>query len=187
MIRLAGKHKFRHSFSSTYNPSSNGQAEAFHKVLCKILKKMVSRSRRDWHERLLEALWAYRTTVRTTTGCTPYNLFFGSEAVLPLELPSLRVAMQFTALNENAQVRLAKLEALDERRPMTQHRLEIYQAQMAGAFNKQVKFRSFDVGDLVLTIRRPIVINRKTQGKFASKWKGPYVVTKIFPKGAYEL
>ena len=56
---------------------------------------------------------------------------------------------------------------------------------MARAFNKRVKFRSFDVGDLVLTIRRPIVINRKTQGK--SKWEGPYVVTKIFPKGAYEL
>ena len=58
---------------------------------------------------------------------------------------------------------------------------------MAGAFNKRVKFRSFDVDDLVLTIRRPIVINIKTQGKFASKWEGPYVVTKIFLNGAYEL
>ena len=47
MIRFVEKYKFRHSFSSSYNPSSNGQAEAFNKVLCKILKKMVSRSRRD--------------------------------------------------------------------------------------------------------------------------------------------
>jgi len=39
MIRLAEKYKFRHSFSSSYNPSSNGQAEAFNKVLCKISKK----------------------------------------------------------------------------------------------------------------------------------------------------
>jgi len=82
---------------------------------------------------------------------------------------------------------LAGLEALDERRLITQQRLEIYQAQMAGAFNKRVKFHSFDVGGLVLTIRRTIVISRKTQGKFSSKWEGPYVVTKIFPKGAYEL
>jgi len=128
MIRLAEKYKFRHNFSSTYNPSSNSQAEAFNKVLCKILKKMVPRSRRDWHERLPEALWAYRTTVRTATSCTPYNLVFGSEAVLPLEvqLPSLRAAMQVTDINENAQVRLAELEALDERRLMTQQRLEIY-------------------------------------------------------------
>jgi len=189
MIKLAEKYKFRHSFSSSYNPSSNGQAEAFNKVLCKILKKMVSKSRRDWHERLPEALWAYRTTVRTATGCTPYNLMFGSEAVLPLEmqLPSLRVAMQFTNPDENTQVRLAELEALDECQLMAQQRLEIYQAQMAGAFNRRVKFCSFGMGDLVLTIRRPIVINRKTQGKFEPKWEGPYVITKVFPKGAYEL
>jgi len=90
--------------------------------------------------------------------------------VLPLEvqLPSLRVAMQFTDPNENAQVRLAELEALDERQLMTQQKLEIYQAQMAGGFNKRVKFRSFDVGDLVLTITMPIVINRKTQEKIAN-------------------
>jgi len=104
MIRLTEKYKFKHSFSSSYNPSSNGLAEAFNKVLCKILKKMVLRLRRDWHERLSEALWAYRTTARTATSYTTYNLVFGVEVVLPLEvqLPSLRVAMQFTDLNKNA-------------------------------------------------------------------------------------
>jgi len=189
MIKLAEKYKFRHSFSLSYNSTSNGQAETFNKVLCKILKKMVSRSRRDWHERLLDALWVYRTTVRIATSWTPYNLVFGSEVVLPLkvQLDSLRVAMQFIDPNENAQVRLAELEVLDEQRLMTQQRFEIYQAQMAEEFNKRVKFCSFDVRDLVFTIRSLIIINRKTQGKFASKWEGPYVVTKIFPKGAYEL
>ena len=77
--------------------------------------------------------------------------------------------MQFTDPDENTQVRLAELEALDERWLMARQRLEIYHAQMVGAFNKRIKFDSFDVGDLVLTIRRPIVINRKTQGKFESK------------------
>jgi len=81
---------------------------------------MVSGSRRDWHERLPKVLWAYRTTVRTVTGCIPYNLVFGSEAVLPLEvqLPSLTIAMQLFDPNENVQVRLAKLEALDKCRLM---------------------------------------------------------------------
>jgi len=50
IIRLANEYKFRHSFLSNYNPSSISQAEAFNKVFCKILKKMVSRSRTDWHE-----------------------------------------------------------------------------------------------------------------------------------------
>ena len=97
------------------------------------------------------------------------------------------MTIQSIDLDENTQVRLAEVEALDERRLVAQQRLEIYQAQMAGAFNRRVKFRSIGMGDLVLTIRRPIVINRKTQGKFKPKWEGPYVVTKVFPKGAYEL
>jgi len=124
-----------------------------------------------------------------TIGCMPCNLVFGSEARLPLEVqfPSLRVAMQFTNPNENVQVRLVELEALDEHQLMAQQRLKIYQAQTAGAFNKRVKFRSFDVGDLVQTIRRLIVINQTTKGKFESQWEGPYIVTKVFPKGAYEL
>ncbi|XP_062119106.1 uncharacterized protein LOC133832835 [Humulus lupulus] len=94
LVKLMEKYKFKHSFSTSYNPSSNGQEKAFNKVLCKILKKMVTKNKRDWHERLLEALWAYRTTVRTVTGCTPYSLVFGSEVVLPLEvqIPSLRIA-----------------------------------------------------------------------------------------------
>jgi len=38
---------------------------------------------------------------------------------------------------------------LDKRRLMAQQRFEIYRVQMAEAFNKWVKFRSFVVGDLV--------------------------------------
>ena len=90
--------------------------------------------------------------------------------------------MQFTNLDENTQVRLAKLKALD-----VPQRLEIYEGRMAETFNEQVKFRSFGVDDLVLTIRRLIVINRKTQGKFESKWKGPYGVNKVLPKWPYEF
>ncbi|CAL8157612.1 unnamed protein product [Prunus armeniaca] len=67
MTKLCEKYRFQHSFSASYNPSSNGQAEAFNKVLCNILKNTVSGNKRDWHERLPKALWAYRTTIRNST------------------------------------------------------------------------------------------------------------------------
>jgi len=46
----------------------------------------------------------------------PYNLVFHSKTMLPLEvqLLCLRVAVQFTDPDENTQVRLVELEALDE-------------------------------------------------------------------------
>ncbi|KAK4390190.1 hypothetical protein Sango_2082300 [Sesamum angolense] len=96
----------------------NGLVEAFNKTLCNLLKKVVSKSKRDWHEKIIEALWAYRTTHRTTTQATPYSLVYGVEAVLPLksQIPSLRIAIQGLIVKDNARFRLEELEALDDKR-----------------------------------------------------------------------
>lgn len=47
--------------------------------------RTVNESQRFWHEMLPNALWAYRTNARMSTGVTPYSLVYGAEAVLPLE------------------------------------------------------------------------------------------------------
>jgi len=39
-----------------YIITNNGLAEAFSKTLCNLLKKMVLKSKRDWHEKLGEVL-----------------------------------------------------------------------------------------------------------------------------------
>ncbi|KAL0416552.1 UNVERIFIED_CONTAM: hypothetical protein Slati_3487100 [Sesamum latifolium] len=102
-----------------YYAVANGLAEAFNKTLCSLLKKVVANLKRDWRERIGEALWAYRTTVRMPTQSTPYALVYGVEAVLPLEqqILSLRIAIQegFTE-KKNTRIRLEELEALDEKR-----------------------------------------------------------------------
>ncbi|XP_015060327.1 uncharacterized protein LOC107006233 [Solanum pennellii] len=79
--------------SSIYHAAANGLAEAFNKTLCNLLKKLVSKSKRDWHEKMEEDLWEYRTIYRTPTQATPYSLAFGVEVVLPLErqIPSLKL------------------------------------------------------------------------------------------------
>ncbi|XP_070050808.1 uncharacterized protein [Nicotiana tomentosiformis] len=102
-----------------YNVAANGLAEAFNKILCNLLKKVVSKSKRDWNDRMEEALWAYRTTHRTPTQVTPYALIYGVEVVLPLErqILSLRLAIQEGITNEeNARLRFVEFEALDEKR-----------------------------------------------------------------------
>ncbi|KAA0058370.1 uncharacterized protein E5676_scaffold1359G00130 [Cucumis melo var. makuwa] len=57
--KLCEKFKFKQYKSSMYNAAVNGLAEAFNKTLCNLLKKIVSKSKRDWQERIGEALWAY--------------------------------------------------------------------------------------------------------------------------------
>ena len=39
-----------------------------------------------WPDKLLGVLWAYRTTMRTPMGETPFKLAYGSEAVIPAEV-----------------------------------------------------------------------------------------------------
>ena len=97
-----------------YNAPANGLVEAFNKTLCNLLKKIFDKSKRDWHERVGEALWAYRTP----TQATPYSLVYGVEAVLPLErqIPSLRIAIHEGLIDEdNAKLRLQELETLDKK------------------------------------------------------------------------
>ena len=59
----------------------NGAMESANKNIVKILKKMAE-THKDWHDKLPYALWAYRTSVQTSTGATSYSLAYSMEAVL---------------------------------------------------------------------------------------------------------
>ena len=82
--------------SSPYYPQRSRQAEVNKKTLIKTLKKTYERNKfSDWPEKLIGALWAYRTSIRTPTRQTPYVLMFEMEVVLPYKifLPLLRVQL----------------------------------------------------------------------------------------------
>ena len=59
----------------------NGAVEAGNKNVKKIIDK-ATETYKDWHEKLPFALHAYRITVRTSTGATPFSLVYGMEAGL---------------------------------------------------------------------------------------------------------
>jgi hypothetical protein len=75
---------------------ANGQAEASNKALIKLIKKKIDEQSRRWHEVLSEALWAHRVARHGATKVTPFELVYGYEAVLPIEvnLQACRVARQ---------------------------------------------------------------------------------------------
>ncbi|XP_070057311.1 uncharacterized protein [Nicotiana tomentosiformis] len=83
--------KIKHKNSTAYKPQMNVAVEATNKNIKKILRKMVD-NKNKWHEKLPFALLGYRTTVRTSTGATPYLLVYGTEVAIPAEvkIPSLR-------------------------------------------------------------------------------------------------
>ena len=66
-------------------------------------------------------------------------------------------------------LRLQELEALDDIRLQAQQQIELYQACIFRAFNKNVKERIFKKDDPVLAFRRTIIMIRKAKGKFNPK------------------
>ncbi|XP_014492447.1 uncharacterized protein LOC106754893 [Vigna radiata var. radiata] len=92
------------------------KAEAANKVIISELKKHLGQAKGLWVEELPEVLWAYRCTPHGSTGETPFNLTYGTDAMLPVEIgePSLRRHIQDMTLNEE-QLRM-NLDTLPERR-----------------------------------------------------------------------
>ncbi|KAA0051627.1 protein NYNRIN-like [Cucumis melo var. makuwa] len=71
--KLCEKLKFKQYKSSIHNAAPNGLAEAFNKTLCNLLKKIVSKSKRDWQERISEVLWAYHHSSHFYKGYTIFT------------------------------------------------------------------------------------------------------------------
>ena len=80
-------------------------------------------------------------------------------------------------------VRLEDVERAEEERLVTCVSTAKYLEGLRRYYNRNVKGRSFTVGDLVL--RR----KQKTDGlhKFSSPWEGPYIVKEVTRLGSYRL
>ncbi|KAK9017849.1 hypothetical protein V6N11_000850 [Hibiscus sabdariffa] len=141
MERICEQFKIKHHRSVTYRPKMNGAVEAANKNIKRIVAKMTT-TYRDWHEKLPFALLAYRTSVRTSTGATPYSLVYGTEAVLPIEveIPSLRILLE-VELDEAewVQARYDQLNLIEEKRLKAICHAQMYQKRMIRAHDKKVR------------------------------------------------
>ena len=107
------------------------------------------------------------------------------EAIVPTEigLPTIRTA---TPESENAESVVEALDTSDELREAAAIRVASYQHHLANSYNKRVKPRVFQPGDLIL---RKVFENTAdpTTGKFQPNWEGPYVVKRPGEPGSYAI
>ena len=73
-------------YSTPAYPQGNGQAEVVNKVIVNGLKKRLDDAKGKWVEELSHDLLTYRTTLRRSTGKTPFSMTYGAEAVIPVEI-----------------------------------------------------------------------------------------------------
>ncbi|GLT84992.1 hypothetical protein SLE2022_031950 [Rubroshorea leprosula] len=174
------------ALTSVYTPQSNGQAESANKIVLRGLKTRVLAAHSNWVDELNKVLWSCRTTPSSATGETPFSLAYRAEAVIPVEigLPSDR-SDRHDGLN-NEQLLRENLDLVEEVREMSRIRNMAHQNRVAKFYNKRVRARQLQVGDLVL--RKAGLTNVYSHmGKLAPNWEGPYMVISIQRPGSYQL
>jgi hypothetical protein len=72
--------------SSPYYAHANGQAESSNRTFINLLTNKMSDNPKHWHKILSGALWAHRISKHSATKVSPFELVYGQEAVLPVEI-----------------------------------------------------------------------------------------------------
>ena len=105
-----------------------------------------------------------------------FNLTYGTEAVIPVEVGVTSIRREFFNEETNNEQLRTNLDCLDEIRDDVCKRMARYQQKMSRYYNQRVKLKRFNIEDLVLRKVTPATKN-PTHGKLGPTWEGPYKVT----------
>ena len=135
-------------------------------------------------------MWAHRISHHGATKVTLFELAYGQEAVLPVEvnLDACKLAKQndiFTIdyynlmMNNIYEVTNNRMKALKE--------IEKDKLWVARAYNKKVKDKSFQVVDLVWNTILSLGMKSNKFGKWSPSWEGPYRIIKVIFGNSYMM
>jgi hypothetical protein len=174
-------------YVSDAHPRANGQVERANGMVLDALKKRLHDAANTkggkWIKELPNALWGLCTQPSKPTGQSSYFLFYGSEAILPADVmwDSLAVEQYDEGISEDS--RRVDIDGLEEDHCVALVQSARYLEGIRHYHDRNVKERSFNVGDLVL--RR--IQNTEGLHKLSSPWEGPFTVAKVTGPGSYRL
>nr|GEZ25833.1 reverse transcriptase domain-containing protein [Tanacetum cinerariifolium] len=131
-----------------YHPQTSGQVEVTNHGLKRILERTMGENRASWSDKLEDALWAFRTTFKTSIGCTLYRLVYGKACHLPLELKH-KAYWALKHVNFNLKTtgdhQKLQLNVLNELRDQAYENSLIYKEWTKKLHDDKIKNRIFNV------------------------------------------
>ncbi|KAJ0039446.1 hypothetical protein NL108_014130 [Boleophthalmus pectinirostris] len=167
LCEITGMKKVR---TTPYHPRAN-PVERFNRTLLQMLGTLSGQEKMHWKEHVKPLVHAYNSTKNDTTGYSPYELMFGRQPRLPIDLAfGLPVNSQ---KKSHSQYVTDLKQRLEESFKIATSNAQKNAERNKARFDKQVVDSTLDVGDRVL------VRNVKLRGKhkLANRWEDDvYVV-----------
>jgi hypothetical protein len=149
-----------------------------------LIKKKISDNPKHWHRILSEALWAHRISKHSATKVSPFELVYGQEAVLSVEISlndvrfarnnDLTVGEYYNSMMDN-------IDEVTDKRVIALGEIEKDKIMVAKGYNKKVKSKSFRVEDLVWKTILPLRNKDRKFGKWSPNWIQAPPMTSVAP------
>ena len=132
-------------------------------------------------EELDSVLWGLRTTPNHMTRYTPFFILYGVEAVLPCDIIHDSPRVRMYEEREAELDRQDNLDGLEEEHGVTKARSAFYQQQARRYQSREVRAKTYNVGELVLRLPE------KKKDNLKPKWEGPFIIEEVLTRGSYRL
>ena len=179
LCKLKGMKK---SSTCPFKPSSNGLVERFNKTVEEMLSCFVSEHQRDWDTYLPHVNFAYNSTTQASTGCTPFLLYKGREAIVGEEFCAGSPPDENPPTYADAALKLQK-QSLIAHTFLRSH-FDWALVRQKKRYELNVDYNILEKGDLVWMYRPNKQVG--ISPKLATFWDGPYIITTRFSDVIYE-
>ena len=160
--------------TTAFHPQSNAVIERMNKTLQNMLAKCINEEQSNWSQQLPYVMMTYRSSVHESTSYTPQFLVFGQELSLPLDCMYPN-PQEITTTDIHEFVH-NKQQAFQGAFELARRNLNEKQKRRNSIYNKKVHGPTYKEEQKVLLYHPAIAVG--TTSKFASPWKGPYVIEK---------
>jgi len=147
------------------------------------LKRRLEKAKGAWAEEVPRIVWAYHTKPQSSSMETPFNLVYGSDAMILVEIHESSPRFLSFVTEESNEERRVNLDLLDEAREEARIKAEVVKRRLEHQYSSKVKPRQFQVADLVMRKAYPYEL----ENKFSPKWTEPFRITEAKGNGSYKL
>ncbi|GJV10152.1 reverse transcriptase domain-containing protein [Tanacetum coccineum] len=157
------KYGVTHRLATPYHPQTSSQTKNTNRAIKRILERTMNVNRKEWADKLDDALLAFRTAYKSPIVSTPFKIMYEKACHLPVEMEHKaywalkNVNLDLDTAGKHRTKRWHDAKIMDE---------EFHEREEVIVFNSRLKL---------------------FPRKLKTRWYGPYTINKVFPYGTVEV